>query len=93
MRVIDSLGFSIKRRRRRTPNKENSRERMDKTNSRESNSFVLYWDIRKGMSIYCLREEKKYTSYSHRWIYNGVDFKLFIWKIFFIGVRNLVLPT
>ena len=66
MRVIDSLGFSIKRRRRRTPNKENSRERMDKTNSRESNSFVLYWDIRKGMSIYCLREEKKYTSYSHR---------------------------
>ena len=58
MRVIDSLGFSIKRRRRRTPNKENSRERMDKTNSRESNSFVLYWDIRKGMSIYCLREKK-----------------------------------
>ena len=51
MRVIDSLGFSIKRRR-RTPDKENSRERMDKTNSRESNSFVLYWDIRKGMSIY-----------------------------------------
>ena len=51
MRVIDSLGFSIKRRR-RTLNKENSRERMDKTNSRESNSFVLYWDIRKGMSIY-----------------------------------------
>ena len=51
MRVIDSLGFSIKRRR-RTPNKENSREIMDKTNSRESNYFVLYWDIRKGMSIY-----------------------------------------
>ena len=64
MRVIDSLGFSIKRRRRRTPNKENSRERMDKTNSRESNSFVLYWDIRKGMSIYCLRKKKLHIIFS-----------------------------